>query len=216
MKWYADDPGRRARQLAADVFTLLWIALWVVLALRLRDDVLRLRAPGDRMVDAGANLEGAFGAAAEHAARVPLLGESLARAFGRGEAAGTRLETAGHSQVAAVETTATWLAVVVIVVPVLMLLLVWLPARLRYAREAAAVRQLADRGGFDDVLALRALTRLPARRLGRYASDPATAWRSGDPHAVAALAQAQLDALGLRRRPGGPPPLSAPTGADRP
>ncbi|SHG15648.1 hypothetical protein [Streptoalloteichus hindustanus] len=205
MKWYADAPARRARQLAADVFALAWIVLWVVLALRLRDDVLRLRGPGDRMADAGAGLQGAFGAAAEHAARVPLLGESLAAAFGRGETAGTRLVLAGHNQAAAVERTGTWLAVVVIVVPVLMLLMVWLPARLRYAREAAVVRRLADQGGFEDLLALRALTRLPAAQLARYGVDPATAWRAGDPVAIAALAQTQLDELGLRRRPGGSP-----------
>ncbi|MGH3862203.1 hypothetical protein [Actinokineospora sp.] len=59
MKLYADHPARRARQMTADLLALL-----IVFATEVRERVLRLRAPGEGLVDAGGRLSGTFDSAA--------------------------------------------------------------------------------------------------------------------------------------------------------
>jgi hypothetical protein len=67
-----------------------------------------------------------------------------------------------------------------------------------------------------DLLALRAITRRPARRLLAVSPDPAAAWRRDDREIVHRLAALELAALGLRS-PKGPTGLNAPppTALDR-
>ncbi|SDD66037.1 hypothetical protein [Actinokineospora iranica] len=71
MKLYADHPARRTRQAAADLaaVALLIFAGW--LATEVREQVLRLRAPGDGLVTAGTRLSGTFDSAADNADDVP-------------------------------------------------------------------------------------------------------------------------------------------------
>jgi hypothetical protein len=87
-------------------------------------------------------------------------------------------------------------AVAIVVLGALPVLLTWLPLRLRYARQArsAATARTVD----TDLLALRAITRLPVRRLLKIAPDPAAAWRRDDRPVVRALAALELRSLGLR------------------
>ncbi|WP_199438791.1 hypothetical protein [Umezawaea beigongshangensis] len=197
MKWYSDHPARFARQLVADVLAVGWVVFWVWLALGVRDGVLELRAPGNGLVDAGTRMRDSFAGAADQARGVPVVGGAVSGALGEGSNAGTTLVDAGRSQIELVEQIGQWLAVALVVLPVLFLLLVWLPLRLRFARGAAAAARLRDAGALD-VLALRALTELPLRQLTRISDDPAGAWRRGDPEVVAALAARTLARAGLR------------------
>ncbi|MBB4964363.1 hypothetical protein [Saccharothrix violaceirubra] len=196
MKWYADRPVRLVRQLVADVLAAAWTWFWVTVALGVRDAVLTLRAPGEALASAGRSLGDTFAEAAAKARDVPLVGDNLADALGRGDGAGDTLATAGTTQIEAVETTALWLTVAFIAVPTAFLLLLWLPVRLRYARRAGAARRLRAAGRMD-LLALQALTTLSPTALSRFASDPAAGWRAGDPDTVAALAAHRLRTLGL-------------------
>ena len=75
-------------------------------------------------------------------------------------------------------------------------LLMWLPLRLRYARLARSA--VTARAVDTDLLALRAITRRPVRRLLKIAPDPAAAWRRDDRDVVRALAALELRSLGLR------------------
>ncbi len=198
MKWYADRPARLIRQLIADLLAAGWVWLWVWVALRVREFVLSLRAPGDRMVDAGGGIRDAFSGAADKARGVPVVGDELADALGRGTRAGESLAGAGDAQIGVVQDTATWLAVALIAVPVMFLLITWLPLRVRFALRARAAMKLR---GKPDLLALRALTTLPSRALSWHDGDPAAAWRSGDPEVVAELARRHLASLGIVERP---------------
>ncbi|MFC6089161.1 hypothetical protein [Saccharothrix lopnurensis] len=197
MKWYADRPARLARQVVADLLAVAWVWFWVVSALAAGDAVRALRAPGDRLADAGRNLSDTFGEAAANARDVPLVGGRLGEALDRGRNAGGTLTDAGATQVEAVETSALWLTVALIVVPVAFLLVTWLPLRLRFARHAAALRRLRDRGR-TDLLALRALNALSPGDLAAFPEDPAEGWRRGDPEVVEALAARLLRAGGVR------------------
>lgn len=197
MTWYADRPSRLARQLLADLLAVAWVWFWVDLALGVRDGVLRLRAPGDGLVSAGQGLSDTFRDAADRARDVPLVGGRLAEALGRGQDAGGSMVGAGQTQVEAVETTAQWLAVALIALPVAFLLISWLPLRVRYARRAGAAKRLRDTGR-EDLLALRALNELSLRHLAAFDGDPVEGWRRRDPEIIRALAARHLAAAGLR------------------
>ena len=198
MKPYADVPPRLAWQIAADVIAVCWVVAWIVIALTVRGIILDLRGPGEALVDAGTSLQETFSGAADSASDIPLIGDALADALGRGTGTGDALVEAGTSQIERVESLAFWSMVVLIALPVLLVLLTWLPVRLRYAREAGAIVELMRRGTHGDLLALRALTGRRVHRLARLHIDPAGAWRRADPDDIRALAELELADFGLR------------------
>ncbi|MBY8849204.1 hypothetical protein [Saccharothrix longispora] len=197
MKWYADRPARLARQVVADLVAVAWVWFWATLALAVGEAVRALRAPGDGLVDAGRGLTDTFGEAAAKARDVPLVGDRLAEALDRGKDAGGTLSDAGNTQIQAVETTAQWLTVALVAIPVAFLLITWLPLRLRFARRASAAARLRDQGRLD-LLALHALNNLSLRELADFPQDPVEGWRRQDPEVVRALATRQLRASGVR------------------
>jgi hypothetical protein len=198
MKLYAERPVRRTAQALSDLFAVLLTALAVWLGLAANAQVMTLRAPGDGLVDAGGSLTHTFDSAADNADDVPLIGKALAGALHTGSDAGTKLADAGRWQIDAVGHLAFWLAAVLIAVPVLFLLVTWLPLRWRFTRRATAgvrLRRLGSAG--QDLLALRALT---TQRLPRLAAagDVTAGWRERDPEVLAQLARWELERLGLQ------------------
>jgi hypothetical protein len=93
---------------------------------------------------------------------------------------------------------ALWLGVVVAAVPVVALLLVWLPHRVTWAREAGAAGRLRLDGADLELFAIRAVANRPLRQLHQVSPDPAGDLRAGE---YEALAELELRALGLRARP---------------
>ncbi|SDM40826.1 hypothetical protein SAMN04488074_12132 [Lentzea albidocapillata subsp. violacea] len=195
MKWYADRPARFTRQLIADLLAAAWIATWIWVATTAHDWVLELRAPGDGLVNAGGDIRDVFTNAAAKAKGVPFVGEDLAGALGNGTKAGETLTSAGNAQISVVQDSAFWLATAIVVIPVLFLLITWLPIRLHYARKAASTARLRDK---PDLLALRALTSLSSRQLSKFDGDPAVAWRTGDTDVIDELARRQLASVGVK------------------
>jgi hypothetical protein len=195
MKWYADRPARLTRQLIADLLAVGWVALWIWVATTAHDWVLELRAPGDGLVNAGGSIRDVFTNAAGKARGLPLVGDDLSGALGNGTKAGESLIGVGNAQIGVVQDTAFWLQVALIAVPVVFLLITWLPLRLRYAIRAANTARLRD---MPDLLALRALTSLRPRELAKFDGDPAVAWRTGDLDVIEELARRQLATLGVR------------------
>lgn len=195
MKWYADRPVRLTRQLIADLLAAGWVAFWIWVATTAHDWVLELRAPGDGLVNAGGDIRDVFTNAADKARDLPLVGDDLSGALGNGTKAGETLIGAGNTQISVVQDTAFWLATALVVVPVLFLLITWLPIRLRYAVKAGSAAKLRD---MPDLLALRALTSLTPKELGKFPHDPAAKWRTGDTDTIEELARRQLAALGVR------------------
>jgi hypothetical protein len=197
---YAEHPVRAALQLLADLLVVLWVFVVVEVARAARDLVNTLQGPGRTLTDAGGSIRGTFDDAARTAGGVPFVGDDLARALGGGAAAGDSLADAGRGQVETVEAVATgssWAIVLLGVVPVV---LVWLLLRGRWilAARSARIARAAD----PDLLALRAVSRQPVRRLLAVAPDPAAAWRRDDRVVIARLAALELASLGLRP-PGG-------------
>jgi hypothetical protein len=198
MQLYAHLPAQRTRQLAADVGMLAWIVLWVLVARTVHGAVLVLAGPGRAIEDLGEPIAGNRGFAAGVAEDVPIVGDELAAPFHALAEAGGTVSGAGQAAQDAVGTLATVLAVVLVVLPVGWLLLRWLPWRLRWAREAAAARQLITGTPDLELLAVRAVASAPLPRLAALPPGTGAAWRAGDPAAVRALAGLELHRLGLR------------------
>ena len=197
MKLYADAPGRQARQVLGDLLLVLWVALWVKLALVVRDATLALAAPGEQIESAGAGLAGKLRDAGATVGGLPLVGDEVRGPFdGAGDAA-DQIAAAGAAQVEAVQTLAFWLALTVGAVPILVLLAVYLPLRWRFVREATAGKRFIDSSADLDLFALRAMSNQPMHRLARISDDPVRAWRERDAPVVRALAALELRDSGL-------------------
>jgi hypothetical protein len=199
LTWYADLPVRWLRQLVSDLLVLAWVVFWVWLAVNAHQQILKLAGPGEGLVSAGNGLRGTFGNAANSVKNVPLIGHGLADALGTGTGVGTSLLNAGNGEIAAAHSIAFWVTVLLVVAPLVPVLAVWLPVRLRYALRAGAVRQLA-RGSAEsrELLALRALSGLSPRKLAALGPGLLSGWRGGDGEITGALVRAECARLGLR------------------
>jgi TRAP-type C4-dicarboxylate transport system permease small subunit len=197
MQLYAERPIRRTAQLVSDLLALLLVVVAVWLGTTVYDEVMKLRAPGDGLVDAGTGLRGTFDNAANSSGGIPLIGDALAKALHGGSDVGTKLADAGRWQIDAVESLAWWMAAIIIALPVLALVVTWLPLRWNFTRRASAAARLRDLGDEGlDILALRALATQPLRRLASV-GEVATGWRARDKDVIKKLAGHELARHGL-------------------
>jgi hypothetical protein len=195
VKLYAETAGLRARQLLGDLAVVAWTAAWVWAGVTLYRLVDKLAVPGARLEQAGGGFAGDVAEIQQKVGRVPVVGGELQGPFGRLAGVGQTLADAGATQQQVVHQLALWLGVLVAAVPIVALLLAWLPRRVTWAREAGAASRLRLAGADLELFALRAVANRPLRQLHRVSPDPAGALRTGD---YEALADLELRALGLR------------------
>jgi hypothetical protein len=200
VKLYAETGGLRARQLLGDLAVLAWTAAWVAAGLALYRLVEKLAVPGARVEQAGTSFAGDVAEIQQKVGRLPVVGGQLQDPFGRLAGVGRTLAEAGVTQQEVVRQLALWLGVVVAAVPVIALLLVWLPRRVSWAREAGAASRLRLDGADLELFAIRAVANRSLRELHRVSPDPAGDLRAGN---YQALADLELRALGLRAPPPG-------------
>jgi hypothetical protein len=198
VRLYAETAGLRARQVLVDLAVLAWTAAWVAAGLALYRLVERLAVPGARVEQAGSGFAGDVAEIQQTIGRVPVVGDQLQAPFGRLAGTGRTLAAAGVAQQEVVHQLALWLGVLVAAVPVVALLLVWLPRRVAWAREAGAASRLRLDGADLELFAIRAVANRPLRQLHRVSPDPAGDLRAGE---YEALADLELRTLGLRARP---------------
>ena len=195
MKLYAETSGLRARQVLGDLAVVAWTAAWVWAGVTLYRLVEKLAVPGARLEQAGGGFAGDVAEIQQKVGRVPVVGNELQGPFGRLAGVGQTLADAGATQQQVVHQLALWLGTLVAAVPVVTLLLAWLPRRVSWAREAGAASRLRLAGADLELFALRAVANRPLRQLHRVTPDPTGALRAGD---YEALADLELRALGLR------------------
>lgn len=183
-----------------DVGVAIWIGVWIVLGVlvwndlrtqaRLSSDVIKV---GTAVKDTGQAL-GVVGG-------LPLVGDRIGEFAERIETMGTEVETSGQDSRSAIERTAVVAGLCVGVLPAAMALLLYLPARLRWKRYVGAIATaLPGASGdpaFEQYLARRAADALPWDSLRAISPDP---WRDIDRGEFRALADAELERLGLRRQ----------------
>ena len=198
MRLYAETAPRRACQLVGDLLVLAWIAAWVFAGRSLYLLVEKLAAPGRAVERAGTSFATDTGEIQQKVARIPVVGDELRDPFGRLGGVGRTLADAGVTQQQVVHDLALWLGVLVAAVPVAALLVMWLPGRVAWAREAGVASRLRKGGADLELFALRAVANRSLRELYRVTPDPAGALRAGD---YAGLAALELRSLGLRTEP---------------
>ena len=75
--FYSEARTMRAREVASDVATWLWVALWVVIGSRIHDAIAQFSAAGQVLQDGGANLGQAGADLGDALGGVPLVGQAL-------------------------------------------------------------------------------------------------------------------------------------------
>ena len=195
VKLYAETAGLRARQVLGDLAVAAWTAAWVWAGVTLYRLVEKLAVPGARLEQAGGGFAGDVAEIQQKVGRLPVVGNELQGPFGRLSGVGRTLADAGATQQEVVHQLALWLGVVVAAVPIVALLLVWLPRRVAWSREAGAASRLRLDGADLELFALRAVANRSLRELHKVTPDPAGDLRAGE---FEALADLELRALGLR------------------
>jgi hypothetical protein len=195
VKLYAETAGLRARQVLGDLAVVAWTAAWVWAGITLYRLVEKLAVPGARLEQAGGGFAGDVAEIQQKVGRLPVVGGELQGPFGRLAGVGQTLADAGATQQQVVHQLALWLGVLVAAVPIVTLLLAWLPRRVSWAREAGAASRLRLAGADLELFAVRAVANRSLRQLRRVSPDPVGALRSGD---YEALADLELRSLGLR------------------
>ena len=199
---YAITPARFAAQLFSDFAVFVWTAIWLVVGAAVYDAISTIAEAG-RQVELGANgIAGNLAAAGHGAHNIPVVGDAISKPLTSASEAALDIAGAGHS----LDTTAGWLAVLlalaVIAVPILIVVVPWLFLRLRFFRRKWTVTGLAATPAGEQLLALRALTNQPPRKLVAIHADPVGAWRREDPFAIRALAALELRSAGITIRAG--------------
>jgi hypothetical protein len=199
MKLYAELPARRLGQLLLDLLVLALLALCVWAGRQVYDTVGLLAGPGRSIEQAGTGFAGSVDRAGDRIDNVPGIGGALRAPFDAVAGAGRQLEQAGRAQQEVVGRIALVVGLTVAGFPALLLVLAWLPRRLRWMRDAGDAHKLrGDSPGDLALFAWRAVARRPLGELRRAVDDPGGALLAGD---YAALAALELHALGLRVEP---------------
>lgn len=202
VKVYADTPARRTRQVLADLFALFWCFLWIWLATKLYDLIMLIGKPGEAMESAGNGLRENLAQAGDKLSNVPLVGSQVRAPLDDAAQAADNLANAGINQQDAVGNLAIFLSICFAVMPIIIMLVIWLPLRIRFVRRATAAQRFIDAEADLDLFALRALAGQPMHVLAKVSDDPVGAWRRRDPEITRQLAALELKDSGLR-----PPPL---------
>ena len=203
--FWSETPGPRRREVAADVATWAWVALWSVVASRIHEAIAAFADAGRALERGGEAIQAAGGQVGSSLAGVPLIGEGIGdiarNAF---TGAGEPFVYVGAEFVDLITLIARVLALLVLavaIVPWLSRYLPWRAARLAQLRSATtAIRKRPDGttpASIEKLLASRALHRLTWDEMLAHSRDPLGDFAAGR---YAALARAELESAGLRPR----------------
>ena len=200
MSLYSDFGPRRTRQIIGDVLALVTIGAWVWLGITVYQLVENLATFGVQMEEAGAGFKETMTEVGDTLGGVPLIGPGIRTPFDGASGAGGALEAAGQSQQVAVNQLATGLGIGIAALPIIMILVLWLVPRIRFARKAGRAKAIVKSGAGIDLLALRALATQKISALSKVDPDAMAAWRRGDESVMRAMAQLELKSSGVRLR----------------
>lgn len=199
MAVYAQLPRRRVGQIAADLFVVGWTVAWILIGRSVHGLVSALAEPARRTAATATRLAGSFRDAGDQAAGLPGVGEQLRRPFDTAAESVGGLIGAAEQQAAGLERLATAAGWIVFAIPVLLVVVFWLPRRIAFVQHSRAAQALLDSAAGLDLFALRALASQPLPVLARVSRDPAADWRAGNPAVIDRLAELELGRSGLRR-----------------
>ncbi|QIX26741.1 hypothetical protein ncot_09090 [Nocardioides sp. JQ2195] len=200
MKLYADQRPRRTRQIAADIFFVAWMGFWIWQGIGTFQSTMDLTTPTDRTRVAATSLAENMGEAADSLGAIPLIGETAASPFLRAQESAQELADAGERTEHSLRVLAWKLGLSLALGPTALYGAFHLPLRLRFVRRATDAEAWVRSRHDIDLLALRALSHRPLHELATVSTDPAGAWRNGDPAVIRALALMELEHCGVTPR----------------
>lgn len=198
MTLYSDFGPRRTRQIFGDMLALVLIGAWVWLGVTVYGLVGNLAGFGKQMEAAGAGFEHTMTEVGSTLGGIPFIGGGIRAPFDDASGAGGALEAAGQSQQVAVDQLATGLGVGIAALPIVMILVLWLLPRIRFARKAGQVKAAVKSGAGIELFALRALATQDVSTLSKIDPDAMGAWRRRDEEVMRALAHLELKSSGVR------------------
>lgn len=182
-----------------DALAVLWLCLWIGIGYWVYDSVEGLASISHTVVLAGRAINrtaDALGAVAS----IPFVGGRLGVLVRSAHQAANSAIATGAASRSDVDTLAALLWACIALAPTAPLLVLYGLLRRGWRRDVESLRALAATvdgdAAFERFLARRALENLPYRRLLRVSPDP---WRDYEQGRTEALAQAELERLGLRR-----------------
>ncbi|HYP44403.1 MAG TPA: hypothetical protein VEQ66_04290 [Propionibacteriaceae bacterium] len=213
MGFYAREPRRLVAQVSADTLVLTSVVLSWLLSRLTERAVLAVAAPARQAAVAAGTVSGQFRSVSEETAKLPSIGNQLRQPFDAAAGSFDDLVGVADDQVRSIERLADLLGWLAFVIPVTVILLLWLPRRVRFYLRSRAAQRYLDSEAALDLLALRTLVSQPVSVLTAINPDPAAAWRSGDATVITRLADVELRRSGLGPRSGtevrrGPAPAS--------
>ncbi len=197
MSLYSAYPAARARQMVADAVALAAVILIVIAATTVTATIRAFARLGRDLESAGQSFADGLADAGDRLGAVPLIGDGIRAPLDAAAGAGTAVADAGRGQQQLVEAIALGAGWAVALGPLLILALVWLRPRVRFARRSTLLRRMLAAGLSADTLAARAIATQPLTRLVAVHPDPAAAWRSGDAVVVRSLAALELRRAGI-------------------
>ena len=190
-------PTRRALHVIWDVVLVLWVMGWALAAWVIKAVVGSLAGPAREIGQTTDTLASRFDDAVQRISDVALVGEELAAPLRPIGATLRDISEQAAAQVAVVNSIAWLLFFVIWLIPSLSVALVYLPLRIRRARESTQARKFVDERADLDLFALRAMAKAPMTELAQISDDPVAAWRAGDKQVIDALADLELRRVGI-------------------
>lgn len=187
----------RARVLAIDVALGAWAVCWVVLAVLIATEVRGLSDVSRTVSTTGAAVEQS-GLLLERLGALPIVGDDVRREAEQVAEAGRQARRSGASSRQSVRRLSVLLGLAIAILPSAPVVL-YLPWRIRLARERRALRRMVARRGLGDaalleMLARRAAQRMPYRTLLAVSRDP---WADIHAGRHERLAHAELARIGV-------------------
>lgn len=198
MRLYARPGWRMARQLAGDVGLLLWWVLWAVVGHWLVGVVDELAVPARQSARTASDLAQQMAGASDKVSGVPAVGSELSHPFDSLASGLNDVVAQANQQAVTIHHLAVVAGWLCFLVPSLVALVRWVPERVRFVRLASATRRVVDADEDLELFALRAMATAPMPRIARITDDPVGDWRAGNQPVVRALAELELERLGLQ------------------
>ena len=201
VKLWSELPAHRGKELLADIATLVWVVFWGRMVWLLYTFIAGFAEAGRTINEGGTNLTQAGRDLGGSLEGLPVVGEQVAGLIqGALAGAGQPLASFGtliEGFVLAVAAALALLFALVMLVPWLSRYLPWRWSRVQTVRAAhRAIRQAPDiaEPQVQQILAMRAVTRLDYPTLLEFTPDPFGDWAAGRHDR---LARAELASVGL-------------------
>jgi len=202
VRLYPSVPRLLRRTVALDLAVVLGLLAFAWLGMRVHDAVADLNSLSRGVTQAGSSTQATLQRAGDAVGSAPIIGGQLRDALqGAGRQAGGTAADLGRESRRQIDSLANLLGVLTWVVPSLLVLLTFLPGRVRQISRLSAGARLLEAGAPSHerrrLVAQRAAFGLPYGDLLRHTRDPLGDLEAGR---YDALVDAELEAAGLRRR----------------